>query len=129
MPLATDIYSRNVFRFGRIDGGRGFQTGVNVFRIGVNTFYDCKNKNPMKIPEFKRSRIGIIAEFRGIPNGFPNQVYMSFPTIKPPRERDQVIIEIILSQNLDSTDITRINRCHVYLQALFLSDITTVVRN
>jgi hypothetical protein len=31
-------------------------------------------KIPMKIPEFKRSGIGIIAEFRGIPNGFPNQV-------------------------------------------------------
>jgi hypothetical protein len=27
----------------------------------------------MKILEFKRSGIGIIAEFRGIPNGFPNQ--------------------------------------------------------
>jgi hypothetical protein len=27
----------------------------------------------MKIPEFKRSGIGIIAEFRGIPNRFPNQ--------------------------------------------------------
>jgi hypothetical protein len=28
----------------------------------------------MKIPEFKRSGIGLIAEFRGIPNGSPNQV-------------------------------------------------------
>jgi hypothetical protein len=27
----------------------------------------------MKIPEFKRSGIGIIAEFHGILNGFPNQ--------------------------------------------------------
>jgi hypothetical protein len=27
----------------------------------------------MKIPEFKRSGIGLIAEFRGIPNEFPNQ--------------------------------------------------------
>jgi hypothetical protein len=26
----------------------------------------------MEIPESKRSKIGIIAEFRGIPNGFPN---------------------------------------------------------
>jgi hypothetical protein len=34
-----------------------------------------KNKIPMKIPEFKRSRIGIIAEFRGIPSGFPNQAH------------------------------------------------------
>ncbi len=44
-----------------------------MFRIGRNTFYDRKNKIPMKIPEFKRSGIGLIAEFRGILNGFPNQ--------------------------------------------------------
>jgi hypothetical protein len=28
----------------------------------------------MKILEFKRSGIGYMAEFRGIPNGYPNQV-------------------------------------------------------
>ncbi len=27
----------------------------------------------MKIPELKRSKIGVIAEFHGIPNKFPNQ--------------------------------------------------------
>jgi hypothetical protein len=32
---------------------------------------------------------------------FDVMLYMPFPTIKPPRERDQVIMEIILSQNLD----------------------------
>jgi hypothetical protein len=57
----------------RIDGRRGFQTGKNVFKIGRNTFYDRKNKIPMKILEFKRSGIGLIAEFCGIPNGFLNQ--------------------------------------------------------
>jgi hypothetical protein len=56
----------------RIDGGRGFRTRKSVFRIGGNTFYDRKNKILMKIPESKRSEIGKIAEFRGIPNGFPN---------------------------------------------------------
>jgi hypothetical protein len=44
-----------------------------VFRIGGNTFYDRKDKIPMKILEFKRSRNKIIAESRRIPNGFPNQ--------------------------------------------------------
>jgi hypothetical protein len=58
----------------RIDGGRGFQTRGNVFRIGGNAFYDRKNKIPMKILEFKRSGIGLIPKFQGIPNGFPNQV-------------------------------------------------------
>jgi hypothetical protein len=33
----------------------------------------------MKIPEFKRSGIGIIAESRGILRGFPNQVRLSSP--------------------------------------------------
>jgi hypothetical protein len=46
-----------------------------MFRIGGNTFYDQKNKILMKIPELKRSRIGLIAEFRGIPSGIPNQGY------------------------------------------------------
>ncbi len=62
-----------VNKIGRIGGGRGFQNRGNMFRIGRNTFYDQKNKIPMKIPEFKRSGIGLIAESRGIPNGFPNQ--------------------------------------------------------
>jgi hypothetical protein len=44
-----------------------------MFRIDRNTFYNRKNKIPMKIQDFKRSGIGLIAEFRGIPNGFPNQ--------------------------------------------------------
>jgi hypothetical protein len=44
-----------------------------VFRIDGNTFYDRKNKNLLEILEFRRSGIGLIAEFCGIPNGFPNQ--------------------------------------------------------
>jgi hypothetical protein len=47
-------------------------TGKNVFRIGRNAIYDRKNKIPMKILEFKRSGIGLIAESHGIPNRFPN---------------------------------------------------------
>jgi hypothetical protein len=51
---------------------RGFRTRGNMFQIGGNTFYNRK-KILTKIPEFKRSGIGIIAEFRGILTGFPNQ--------------------------------------------------------
>jgi hypothetical protein len=40
----------------------------------------------MKIPEFKRSRIGLIAEFRGIPNGFPNQAYDESQELKQQSE-------------------------------------------
>jgi hypothetical protein len=62
-----------IHEIGRIDGGREFRTGENVFRIGRNTFYNQKKIIPMKIQEFKRSGIVLIAEFCGIPNGFPNQ--------------------------------------------------------
>jgi hypothetical protein len=65
-----------IHEIGRIDGGRGLRTGKNVFRIGGNTFYDRKNKIPMKIPESKRSEIGKIAEFCVIPNGLPNLVHL-----------------------------------------------------
>jgi hypothetical protein len=63
-----------IHEIGRIDGGRGFRTGKNMFSIGGNTFYDQKNKIPMKILKFKRSGIGLFAEFHIIPNRFPNQV-------------------------------------------------------
>ncbi len=62
-----------IHEIGRVDGGRGFRTGGNVFRIGRNTFYNRKNKILMQIPEFKRSGIRLIVEFRGIPNGFSDQ--------------------------------------------------------
>jgi hypothetical protein len=70
LPLTNIAGTFSIHEIGRIDGGRGFRTGKNVFRIGKNTFYDRKNKILLKIPEFKRSGIGLIAEFRGIPNGF-----------------------------------------------------------
>jgi hypothetical protein len=72
-----------IHEIGTIDGGRGFQTGKNEFRIGGNTFYVQKNKIPMKIPESKRSKIGIIAEFRRIPNRFPNLAMNAANSIDP----------------------------------------------
>jgi hypothetical protein len=44
-----------------------------VFQIGGNKLYAQKNEIPMKIPELKRSGIGIIAECCGILTGIPNQ--------------------------------------------------------
>jgi hypothetical protein len=67
-------------KIGRIDGGRGFQTSGNVLKIGGNTFYNRKNKIPMKIPEFKMSGIRIIAEFRGTLSGSPNQAILDSDT-------------------------------------------------
>ncbi len=58
---------------GRINDRRGFQTGGNMSQIGGNKFYNQKNEILMKILELKRSGIGIIAEFRGIPTEFLNE--------------------------------------------------------
>ncbi len=38
----------------------------------AGTHFTIEKKIPMKFPESKRSAIEKIAEFRGIPNGFPN---------------------------------------------------------
>jgi hypothetical protein len=38
----------------------------------AGTHFTIRKKNSDKIKEFKRSGIGLIAEFCGIPNGFPN---------------------------------------------------------
>jgi hypothetical protein len=46
-----------------------------MLQIGGNKFYDQKNEIPMKILELKKSGIGIIAEFRGIPTRFPTKYY------------------------------------------------------
>jgi hypothetical protein len=46
---------------------------------------------------------------------FDKTLLMSFPTIVPPWKRNQVIMEIIFSQNFNFTEITWINRCRVYL--------------
>jgi hypothetical protein len=71
--------------------GKDSNPEKNVFRIGGNTFYNRKNKIPIKIPESKRSKVGIIAEFRGIPNGFPNLVtiglgFVTFTAVVVPLE-------------------------------------------
>ncbi len=72
--------------------GEDSEPEKNVFRIGGNTFYNQKNKIPIKTPEFKRSGIGLIAEFSGIPNRFPNQVALTLPLTQP----DQLVSEKIV---------------------------------
>jgi hypothetical protein len=55
---------------------------------------------------------------------FDITLYMSYPTIPPPRKCNQVIMEIIFSYDLDATTIKGLNRYRGSLEALFLSDIT-----
>jgi hypothetical protein len=66
---------------GRTNGGRGYQISGNMLQIGRKKIYNQKNEILMKIPEIKRSGIGIFAEFCRIPNGFPNQAQQEIQLI------------------------------------------------
>ncbi len=50
---------------------------------------------------------------------------MDFMTIPLPRERDQVLMEIFLAEDLSPESIRSLGRCRGALEAIFLSDITT----
>ncbi len=58
-----------------------------MLQIGGNKFYNKKNKILITIPESKRFGIEIIAEFRGIPSGFPNQA-LKYDALSMHREYD-----------------------------------------
>jgi hypothetical protein len=58
-------------------------------------------------------------------NKFNIMLYMVFPPIPFPRERDQVIMEIIFSLDLIFNTVKSPNRCRGALKAIVLSDITT----
>jgi hypothetical protein len=50
---------------------------------------------------------------------------MKYPTTPFPRERDQVIMEIVLDRISSMVEIKSINRCRGMLQRIFLSDVVT----
>jgi hypothetical protein len=56
---------------------------------------------------------------------FDIHLYMAYPSIPPPRERDQVLIELFQSLDLSRQTVLCLNRCQVSLEAIVLSDITT----
>ena len=56
---------------------------------------------------------------------FDIHLHMAFSSIAPPRERDQVLMDIIASHDLDRETVRSLNRCRVALESLFLSDIST----
>ena len=56
---------------------------------------------------------------------FNIHLYMAYPSIALPRERDQVLMEIFQSMDLSQETILSLNRCRVSLESIFLSDITT----
>jgi hypothetical protein len=56
---------------------------------------------------------------------FDITLYMAYPSILFPWERDQLIMEKILSHNQAFSMIKSINRCKGTLEVIFLLDITT----
>ncbi len=57
---------------------------------------------------------------------FDIHLHMAYPNIAFPQERDQVIMEIFFSADLSPDLIQSLGRCWVVLEAIFLSDLTTV---
>ncbi len=58
-------------------------------------------------------------------NKFDITLYIAYSPILFPRERDQVIMEIIFSHDLTFNMVKSLNRCRGAFEAIFLSDITT----
>ena len=56
---------------------------------------------------------------------FDIHLHMSYPSIPPPRERDQVLMETILSQGLSWETMQSLNQCRLSLESIFLLDLTT----
>ena len=56
---------------------------------------------------------------------FNIHLHMAYPIIAIPRERDEVVMEMFFSKNLDVPTIHSLCRCRVALEVLFLLDITT----
>jgi hypothetical protein len=50
---------------------------------------------------------------------------MAYPSIPPPRESDQVLMELFQSLDLSRQTVFSLNQCRVFLESIFLSDITT----
>ncbi len=84
MPLATDKYSGNIFQFMKLEES---MVGEDSKLAGMwsnwrEYILRSENKIPVKILEFKRSRIGIITEFRRVLSRFPNQAGGCLTTLK-----------------------------------------------
>ncbi len=56
---------------------------------------------------------------------FNIHLHMAYPSIPLPRERDQVLMEIFHSLDLNQEIMLSLSRCQVSLESIFLSDITT----
>ena len=56
---------------------------------------------------------------------FNIRLHMEFRCIPLPRERDQVLMELILDSGLSKEDIKSLSRCRGMLQCIFLSDMVT----
>ena len=53
------------------------------------------------------------------------ELYMSYPELPAPREQDQAIMNLVMSQVSDPAIITKLNRCRGSRKAIFLLDLVT----
>ena len=50
---------------------------------------------------------------------------MEYKEIPYPRERDKVVMDVIVAENLTRAEIHSLNRCRNFLGVIFLSDMAT----
>ncbi len=55
-------------------------------------------------------------------HNFDIHLYMAYPSIAPPRERDQVLMEIFHLQGLNRETMQSLSRCRVSLESIFILD-------
>jgi hypothetical protein len=56
---------------------------------------------------------------------FNVHLHLEYPTIPNPRERDQVVMELIFGKVTDKKTIRSLSRCRGSLEIIFLSDMMT----
>jgi len=53
------------------------------------------------------------------------RLYLAYTELPFPRERDKTLMDIFLAEDCKGEELLRLNRCRVYLNLLFLSDMAT----
>jgi hypothetical protein len=84
--------------------------------------------NPLTLPFNKWGHLAPLSWVKMLwqsMDAFNIQLHMKYLGLPIPRERDQVVMELILDGAFSTEDIKSLNRCRGMLQCIFLSDLVT----
>ena len=102
---------------------RKLDVSLNYQQLQVGT-----NKNPLTLNYDKWGHLATFSWTKMLWRSLKYHavdLYMKFEEIPFPREKDILVMELIMERISSATAIQSLNRCRCYLSALFLSDITT----